>query len=133
MSILTREQILKADDLKTETVPVPEWGGEVIVRTMTGTARDEYDKSLISQKSSDEETDEKNYLDNARARLCAFTIIDEAGNLVFDEDDIIEFGKKSSLALNRVFDVAKRLNGLGVDEIKEMAKNSVETPDESSG
>lgn len=132
MGILTREQILQADDLKTETVPVPEWGGEVIVRTMIGIDRDEYDKSLISQNEEETE-DDKSYLDNARARLCAFTIIDEADNLVFSEDDIIKLGKKSSLALNRVFDVAKRLNGLGPDDIEDMAKNSETTPENGSG
>jgi len=134
MGILTREQILEADDLKTEKVPVPEWGGEVIVRTMTGIERDEYDKSLISQRNEEEETyDDKSYLDNARARLCAFTIKDENGNLVFSEKDIIELGKKSALALNRVFAVAKRLNGFGRDEIEGMIKNSKTTPDKDSG
>lgn len=131
MSNLTREQILQADDLKTETVSVPEWGGEIIVTTMTGTIRDEYDKSLISQH--DEDVDDKDYLDNARARLCAFTIINETGNLVFNENDIIKLGKKSSLALNHVFEVAKRLNGLGPEEIEDMAKNSETTQEDDSG
>ena len=33
-------------------------------------------------------------------------------------------GRKSAKALERVFDVAQRLNGMGADDIKEMAKNS---------
>lgn len=126
MGILTREEILQADDLKTEIVNVPEWGGEVIVRTMTGTDRDIWD-NLMFRKG------ERNYLNDNRAKLCSCTIVDEHGNLLFTEDDVIELGKKSSMALNRVFDVAKRLNGLGPDDVKEMAKNSYETPDEYSG
>jgi hypothetical protein len=125
MGILTKEQILQADDITVETVPVPEWGGEVIVRTMTGTDRDIWDNLLFKGGSDD-------FLDNTRARLCACTIIDENRNLLFSEDDIIELGKKSSLALNRVFDVAKNLNGLGSKEIEDLAKNSEETQSEDS-
>ena len=37
MALLSKEQILKSDDLKSEIVAVPEWGGDVKVRVMTGT------------------------------------------------------------------------------------------------
>ncbi len=39
---LTGEEILGADDLPTEVVPVPEWDGTVIVRTLTGAERDHW-------------------------------------------------------------------------------------------
>ena len=41
--ILTRDEILESEDLATETVSVPEWGGSVIVRALTGTERDAYE------------------------------------------------------------------------------------------
>ena len=47
MGVLTREQILKADDMTTERVPVPEWGGEVLVKSLTGRQRDEFEGSMI--------------------------------------------------------------------------------------
>ncbi|KKM94533.1 hypothetical protein LCGC14_1197440 [marine sediment metagenome] len=122
---LTREQILQVDDIKTEIVPVPEWDGEVIVRTMTGTDRDIWDNLLYKEGKV-------NFLDNTRARLLACTIIDEDDNLVFSEDDIVALGKKSSLAINRIFDVAKRLNGLGSEQIEDLEKNSEETQGEDS-
>ena len=34
--MLTKEAILAADDLPREKVDVPEWGGEVYVRALTG-------------------------------------------------------------------------------------------------
>ena len=40
--MLTREQILQSDDLPRETVPVPEWGGSVRIRTLSGADRDGY-------------------------------------------------------------------------------------------
>ena len=35
MALLTREDILNYNDIKTEIVPVPEWGGEVKVKGLT--------------------------------------------------------------------------------------------------
>jgi len=35
MAILTAEQLLAADDLPEETLPIPEWGGEVVLRGLT--------------------------------------------------------------------------------------------------
>jgi hypothetical protein len=40
---LTRDSILNAKDLKKELVKVPEWGGEVYVRCMTGSERDAFE------------------------------------------------------------------------------------------
>lgn len=117
MAILTKEQILKANDLKTEKVSVPEWNGEVYVRTMTGTERDAFDQSLVESK-------DKTNLANIRARLCALTVVDEKGGRLFDDKDIVDLGKKSSAALDRVFAVAQKLNGIGANNIEELAKNS---------
>jgi len=41
--LLTRDEILKAEDIQYETVPVPEWapGGTVRVKTLSGEERDE--------------------------------------------------------------------------------------------
>jgi len=125
MSLLTKQQILQAEDIKTEVVLVPEWEGEVIVRTMSGTDRDIWDKLMFKESDGD-------YMNNNRARLCACTIVDNDGKLLFNEEDIKTLGEKSSLALNRVFDVAKRLNGLGIDEIEDLAKNSEEIQGEDS-
>ena len=43
---LNRAAILEAKDIPTETVPVPEWGGDVIVRGLTGDELDDYQGSI---------------------------------------------------------------------------------------
>lgn len=117
--VLSKEQILQADDLPRELVSVPEWGGEVYVRTMTGAERDAYEKSILDQRGPD---GNKN-MENIRAKLCAKTIVSESGELLFSNSDIVALGNKSGAALDRVFDVAIRLNGLSSKDVKDLAKN----------
>lgn len=124
--MLNKEQILKVNDLKTEKVSVPEWGGEVCVRTMTGTDRDAFEQSIVTGP-------DKTNMENIRARLCALTIVDEKGERLFTDKDVAELGKKSALALDHIFTIAQRINGIGASDIEELAKNSETTPDEDSG
>ena len=52
MEKLTRDAILAAEDLRTEEVPVPEWGGSVIVRTLRGDDRDAYDLACYASRKA---------------------------------------------------------------------------------
>lgn len=127
--ILTKDQILEASDLKTETVEVPEWSGSVIVRTMTGTDRDAFEASLITRNADGTRQPE---MTNMRAKLVAMTVVDEAGNRLFAASDVAVIALKSAAALERVFDVAQRLNGLGAAAEVDAAKNSEAGPTDSS-
>src|SRR5262245_31934728 len=110
MSLLTREKILTAPDLHTERVAVPEWGGDVLVKTMTGTERDAWETQLLDEDGKK----------NVRARMVAAVCVDETGALMFVPSDIEALGRKSTKALTRVFRAAARLNGLTVEEEKEL-------------
>lgn len=114
--MLTKDQILSADDLKTLIVDVPEWGGEVTIRTMSGFARDRFEAQLIGANNGTN-------LRNVRAKLVAASIIDENGDLMFDESDIKKLGQRSSVALDRVFSAAQSLNKITDQEVDELAKN----------
>jgi hypothetical protein len=122
---LTKEQILGAKDLPTKTVAVPEWAGEVIVRTMMGIERDAFEQSIAG-------SEKKVNLENIRAKLCAKTIVNEAGQLLFTDDDIAALGAKSARALDKIYDIACKLNGIGKDDIKELEKNSGSIPKDGS-
>lgn len=119
MPLLTREQILAAQDLPMETVSVPEWGGDVMVRTLTGSERDQFEKLIITQQGKRAVQN----LDNLRAKLCSVSICDEQGNRLFSQADIETLGKKSSLALQRVFEVAMKLSGFSQEDLEELTKN----------
>jgi len=114
--LLTRNEILEAKDVKTEIVPVPEWGGDVKVRSLTGTERDALEFALQDDKT------------NIRAKFAAAAIVDDNGAQVFSAPDIEALGSKSGKALGRVFTAIQRISGLTSDAVEDAEKNSVATP-----
>ena len=82
--LLGKEQILKADDLPTEDVEVPEWSGTVRVRGLSGKGRDEYWASMTVQRGSRQTLD----VANATAKLVARCVIGEDGEPLFTQNDV---------------------------------------------
>lgn len=119
MALLSKEAILQAQDLPTELVPVPEWGGEILVRGLTGAERDAFEQSIVEQRGKSTRIN----LRNLRAKLVAMTVVDEQGNRLFSDDEAEALGRKSAAALNRVFEVAQRLSGLRQEDVEELAGN----------
>lgn len=119
MATLTREAILQADDLVRELVAVPEWGGEVFVRTLTGKERDQLEASVVEMKGKKAEAN----LVNLRAKMCALCMVDDEGKRIFGEADMEALGGKSAAALDRVFTVAQKLNGMSTEDVEELTKN----------
>ena len=128
MKFLGKKEILDVDDLKLETVEVPEWGGCVNIRMLTGSERDAFEGSILQTNSKSKV---KNYA-NIRARLAQISIVDEKDNSLFSELDIAALGRKSAKALDRIFDAAQKLNGMTEDDIEELAKNSATDQSEDS-
>lgn len=105
--MLNRDDILAAVDLPRESVAVPEWGGTVMVKTLTGRERDRFELSCQGATR-----------DNIRATLAALACCDENGVPLFTPADIPALGEKSAAALDRIFDVAARLNRIGAPEVE---------------
>jgi hypothetical protein len=126
---LTRDQILEVSDLKTAVVEVPEWGGTVTVRTMTGADRDAFEQTLVVTDAKGVQTRD---VSNLRVKLVAMTMVDDAGNLLFSEADIAPLAKKSAVALERIFKAANILNGTDDASEGEAVKNSDADPKDGS-
>lgn len=118
-NILTRDQILEAHDLGTEEVKVPEWGGSVLVKAMNGMERDKFEASMIEGRGKKQRTN----FENMRARLVALAVVDDKGERLFSDADVAALGKKSAAALDRVFTVAQRLNGITAEDVDDLTKN----------
>ena len=124
MTLLSKTAILTAQDLQTEDVEVPEWGGAVRVRSFTGRERDAFEASMVRGEGRDRKVD----LTNMRARLVGLTVIDETGQRLFTDEEVDLLGAKSGAALDRVFAIAQKLNGLSGSDVEELSKNSSGVP-----
>jgi hypothetical protein len=120
MPILTKDAILSADDLKRETVPVPEWGGEVIVQEMTAKARMDWGNSAYK-------TDELGGLvadkEKFAASMLVASCVGEDNEPLFSLEDIAALSRKSGKAVDRVLAVALRLNGMSGEAKEKIKKN----------
>lgn len=118
MNVLSRKQIDEASDRPRETVEVPEWGGSVLVQGMTAADRDAWEAESMPEGDG-----EQPRLENLRARLCARCIVNEAGKRLYSDDEAGALGAKSAAAINRLYEVARRLSGIGREAVEERAKN----------
>ncbi len=117
---LTRDQILSAEDITREKVPVPEWGGDVWVSVMTGTERDAFEVESLLAGGNKEVS-----LANMRSKLAVRCLVDEKGKKLFTAADVAALGAKCYPALERVVTVAQRLNKLNDEEMEKLKGNSV--------
>lgn len=129
MAFLTREMIEKASELKTEVVEVPEWGGDVLIRELTGSERDAYEASLMAEKRGGK----PNVL-NLRARLVGKCLIDpDTKQRLYTDQEIGILGNKSASALDRLFDACQKLSGMEPKKVEEAEKNSETVLSDGSG
>lgn len=123
--MLSRDVILSVDDRKIERVAVPEWGGDVCVRVMSGAERDSFESQMLARKGGADVS--------IRAPLAAVTLCDEAGRRLFTPADVEALGEKSGTALDRVFNAAIRINAMGKADVEALEKNSGSAPSGASG
>ena len=116
--MLTKENILDANDLPIQEVSVPEWNGSVRLKTMSGKERDVFEGIIQKQKKG-----QLIDLTGLKAMLLSLTIIDEAGFLLFSEADLEKLNGKSSKAINDLFEIATEMNGIGEEAVEELRKN----------
>lgn len=125
---VSRQQIADADDITEEDVPVPEWGGKVRVRGLTGEQRDEFEGSIIVEKRDpDRKGKTKSSVEHRRlrAKLVVKSVVHppdspQAGQPMFDETDIGWIAAKSAAALDRVFSTAQRLSGMSDEDVDDL-------------
>jgi hypothetical protein len=122
--MLTRDAILQQTQLPVEAVEA--FGGVVHVRTLMADERDAYERAFLDAKAAGKPF-------SARGLMAAMAVCDAGGQRLFGAGDGPALGKLSSKELDKIFAVATKLNGLGKDDVEELAKNSdATTGDDSS-
>jgi len=117
---LSKAAILAAKDTKlSEALPVPEWGGEVRIKTLSGTERDAFEDAYAENK-----------MKAFRCRFLVLTLSDDKGQRLFEDGDVAELGKKSSVVINRLFEAAWKHNAFTDEAVESLGEGS---PDGQSG
>lgn len=118
---LSKKAILAAKDTKLKgPVAVPEWGGDVYFRTISGLERDQFEDAYSEQK-----------MKAFRARFLVLTISDENGDRLFADNEVEALGQKSSVVINRLFDEAWQHNAFTQEAVDALGEGS--SPDQSEG
>lgn len=123
--ILTRDQILKSDDLKVELVNVPEWGGTVRIRELRAWEREQFEKRIAATGGTGAGQIAKT-LGDLRATLVGSCLVDEDNQRLFAENDIKALNEKSSSVIIRLFGICSRLSGIS-QEVVDAAVGESET------
>ena len=102
---LSASQILAAHDFRSQVVPVPEWGGEVRIRTFSLRVKEALEECYLSKKQT-----------GIRAIMLAGSICDDTGRLLFDADNVAALEEKSGEVCNRLFEAIAELNKSDVED-----------------
>ena len=129
--MLTKEQILAADDLPRETVSVPEWGGDVTLQRLTAAEWNKWQVINFAGQETMVEGDFEKSMDAMTALIIPSLVGDDGAPLFEDtKENRVALAGKSMAALRVVFDKALEVNA-GTAEVQEDAeKNSEAGEDE---
>jgi hypothetical protein len=113
---LSKAAILAAKDTKVSApIPVPEWGGDVFCKTLSGTERDAFEESYSENK-----------MKAFRCRFLVLTLSDDKGERLFADSETTDLGKKSSVVINRLFDAAWKHNAFTTEAVEALGEGSPE-------
>lgn len=125
---LTREEILAKTDLPYEDAEVPEWGGWVRIRALSGKQRDAIEASIVEMNGTKRTVNLQNY----RAKIVSASLVDVDGNRLFTEKDVVALGNTSAASLNKAFTIARLISGITDTDVEESVKNSESDQSDSS-
>lgn len=114
MGFLSKDDIKQANDVEIRKVEVPEWGGHVFVKSLSGRAR-----SNIEAKVQRDTNPGDIRIDIVIGGTC-----DEDGNVIFtDKDDRKWLQEKNASALHRVAEEILAISGMKDDAVEEAEGN----------
>ena len=120
MKFLNRESLLAKEDLEIIEVDLGKGEG-VYVRQMTGYERDLWERSIVEV---DAKGNVERKADDFRAKLAVCTVCDKEGKLVFKVIDSKALSRSMSAArLEKIVEVAQRLNKITEEDKDELVKN----------
>ena len=125
MALLSREQLLQKEELKKEKVVLNEKPlEEVYVRQMTAREKNTWEISQMKKTGKGRNVEYDLTLIDYRAKLAVVCVCDADGKLLFKPNDFSILSQNISAAkLEKIVDVAQKLNGITEEDKEEMVKN----------
>jgi hypothetical protein len=115
---LSAENVFSADDMKVEPVDVPEWGGRIYVRRLTGRERDEFEQLMNDRRAG-----KILKVQGVITKIVALAACNAAGNKLFTGGDAeAKLDEKACAPLMRVFDAALKISGMRDDDIQNLTE-----------
>ncbi len=129
---LTRKEILETKDFRLEPVDVPEWGGVVYVKTMSGEERDRFEDEVIKRR--DEKSGLPSSIVGLKVLIVSLTACDAEGKRLFAGDgDEKKLAEKSAAAIDRLWAKAQELSHLTDEAVEELAEGFTKGRSDTSG
>lgn len=105
--ILSKEDILGADDKRVEVVPVPEWGGSVRIRTLSAAAAE----SLSGRDNV------------SNAEIVALGLCNEEGGTLFSKEDVKVLAQRNGAVIGMLARRIVVFNGLSAEAVEDLKGN----------
>lgn len=137
MALMSRADILNAPDIEFEDIDlsaVHGWG-TVRIKDLTAGERDKLEQSIVIERTervNGKQVKTQELRANVRATFCAACIVDETMQPLFSKSDITALGEKSARALDAIFSLIRRRNGIGEEDLAELEGNSEPSQDGAS-
>jgi hypothetical protein len=126
MKTLSRDEFLKKRPRRLEFVPTPELAGDggeevgVWVRVLSPAEREGWERDTITLRGKDVEVNRQ----DMRARLVSLCAVGDDASTLFTAADIPALNDADGGAVERIFEVAMRVNRLRKEDIDDLGKVS---------
>ena len=132
MALLNRNQILEAKDIKTKVIPVPEWGGDIMIKQLSAKEYNDITmnmvnirkmaaKQLSKKKNSDENLEDainELAIKNQKILLIIKSIVDENMKPLFTEADLELLYQKNTNVIDKIIAEIEEFNAVSTEDAK---------------
>jgi len=132
MALLNRNQILEAKDIKTKVIPVPEWGGDIMIKQLSAKEYNDITMNMVNirkmaakqlslKKNSDENLEDainELAIKNQKILLIIKSVVDENMKPLFSEADMELLYQKNTNVIDRIIAEIEDFNSVSTEDTK---------------
>lgn len=115
--ILGRHDIDAASDKQATAIPVPEWGGEVLIRPISALERETWENEVLRRQKAGEPCN------TLRAELVAIALVDDTGKPLYTREEAILLATRDAGPIDRIFEYIRARAGISDQDVRELEKN----------